>query len=412
MAIDFPTSPTVGQIFTGGGATWVWDGVKWTSSGGGGATPSTALPKMAGVAAAGLASPYSREDHIHPVDTSRLALAGGTVTGPVTFTGAPVTISLPSGATNAQRPHLDGPAGTGRTVMGSTAGVDRWALALGNGVAEGGSNAGSDFAVSAFSDAGASLFTAFQITRATGNATFSGIVTINGGSASISGAAGTARQLGGYTGVTARWGLILGNVTAEGGSNTGSDFSLNSYTDAGALLSSPLIVNRATGMAAFAVAPSFPLTGPLYGNGAGALTVATAAQARTASAAAGLVGLLASATVNFNALGDTAIPIPLPAGYTRYFVGAVRVTGASATISVAKLGIYTQPSQGGFAQVAPVAVVISTIAADTVGNMASPGPIVSTGTIALDVANLYANISVVQGSAVTATVTIQYTCLP
>ena len=32
-AVDFPSSPTVGQTFTSGGVVWMWDGVKWTSTG-------------------------------------------------------------------------------------------------------------------------------------------------------------------------------------------------------------------------------------------------------------------------------------------------------------------------------------------------------------------------------------------
>jgi hypothetical protein len=41
-----------------------------------------ANPQMDGTAAAGTSTNYSREDHIHPSDTSRLAAAGGqTVTG-------------------------------------------------------------------------------------------------------------------------------------------------------------------------------------------------------------------------------------------------------------------------------------------------------------------------------------------
>lgn len=30
MALDFPNSPTIGDEFTGGGFTWVWDGTSWT----------------------------------------------------------------------------------------------------------------------------------------------------------------------------------------------------------------------------------------------------------------------------------------------------------------------------------------------------------------------------------------------
>lgn len=31
MAIDFPASPTVNQVFTSGGQSWTWDGTKWNS---------------------------------------------------------------------------------------------------------------------------------------------------------------------------------------------------------------------------------------------------------------------------------------------------------------------------------------------------------------------------------------------
>ena len=32
-AIDFPNSPTVGQLFTVGSITWQWDGTVWRSQG-------------------------------------------------------------------------------------------------------------------------------------------------------------------------------------------------------------------------------------------------------------------------------------------------------------------------------------------------------------------------------------------
>jgi hypothetical protein len=64
--IDFPASPTVGQQFTAGGITWIWDGSKWTTSGSGG--------------------PY-------------LQLAGGTLTGPLILASNPV---VPLGASTKQ----------------------------------------------------------------------------------------------------------------------------------------------------------------------------------------------------------------------------------------------------------------------------------------------------------------------
>ena len=39
MALDFPNSPTIGQVFTVSNATWTWDGVKWTANG----TPVVAM---------------------------------------------------------------------------------------------------------------------------------------------------------------------------------------------------------------------------------------------------------------------------------------------------------------------------------------------------------------------------------
>jgi hypothetical protein len=31
VPLDFPNSPTNGQVFNGDGVSWRWDGVKWTS---------------------------------------------------------------------------------------------------------------------------------------------------------------------------------------------------------------------------------------------------------------------------------------------------------------------------------------------------------------------------------------------
>lgn len=87
----------------------------------------------------------------------------------------------------------------------------------------------------------------------------------------------------GLTGGSTRWQFILGNSDAEGpsGSNAGSNVAINRYSDSGAYLSTPLKINRATGIVDFAVQPTVngaamaflpiaggTVTGPLTLNGA------------------------------------------------------------------------------------------------------------------------------------------------
>lgn len=66
---------------------------------------------------------------------------------------------------------ISGAAASVREFKLQTANVDRWVLAA-NAAAEAGSNAGSDFELSCFSDAGALLFTPYTVNRATGVLSF------------------------------------------------------------------------------------------------------------------------------------------------------------------------------------------------------------------------------------------------
>ena len=52
-----------------------------------------------------------------------------------------------------------------------------------------------------------------------------------------------------------RWRLLLGNATAETGANTGSDFALERYDDAGVLLGTPMTISRRLGTVSVAGAP-------------------------------------------------------------------------------------------------------------------------------------------------------------
>lgn len=54
-------------------------------------TFSTTAPVMDGTAAVGTATTVSRSDHVHPSDTTKLSLSGGTMTGTLTLSAAPTS---------------------------------------------------------------------------------------------------------------------------------------------------------------------------------------------------------------------------------------------------------------------------------------------------------------------------------
>jgi len=94
----------------------------------------------------------------------------------------------------------------------------------------------------------------------------------------LSRAAGQGSQIVAYTGATVRWNVVLASTESETGNNFGSNFSIVRYSDAGAVLDSPLSILRSTGVVNFARAPTvagaampyLPLAG---GALSGALTV-------------------------------------------------------------------------------------------------------------------------------------------
>lgn len=216
--------------------------------------------------------------------TGVLLLTGGTLTGNLTISKAsPVIIASSSTATTAtvsataasSNAYLVADAGAGSLggLRLNTGGTLRWQL-LRNSTAESGSNAGSDYVIQAYSDAGSLLSTPLTITRSTGlttlsslsvtgTTTLSGNVTLTKASADlrmysssgnarlfIDRTAGNVGTLFLRTGIDARWGVAV-NSSAESGSNAGSDFLIQSYNDAGSLLSTPLTITRSTGIVTF-----------------------------------------------------------------------------------------------------------------------------------------------------------------
>lgn len=197
-------APTDGQTYGRQGSTASWQIVT-----GGGGTPATATPLVeSGAGAVGTSLKYAREDHVHP-----LGPGGGGTAATITFT--------PAGniaATNVQAALVE---------------LDNEKVA----------KAGD---------------------------TMTGNLTINKSNPSLvlqkTAFTGQANQLAGYNGANPRWALALGDSTNEGGSSSGSDFTLYNYTDAGGPLGTPLVITRSNGNVALTGMLTLPATAPSTGN--------------------------------------------------------------------------------------------------------------------------------------------------
>jgi hypothetical protein len=145
MAIDFPASPTVGQEHTSGTVVYVWNGTGWTVKGG-----ST--------------SDLATKVYVDAQDALKVAKAGDTMSGDLL-----IDKSQP-------RLRLNAPTAEVAAALGQKNGLSRWSLQLGNGAAETGSDAGSDFSLVRFTDAGVAYGTsALEIKRATGQVLLNGV---------------------------------------------------------------------------------------------------------------------------------------------------------------------------------------------------------------------------------------------
>jgi hypothetical protein len=73
--------------------------------------------------------------------------------------------------------------------------------------------------------------------------------------------------------------------------------------------------------------------------------------------------------VNFNSVVDTLVAIPLPAGSSTYLVDSVFIANASAPLTTAKVGLFTQPGGGGTAIIpGGTAVTVSSASANAANN--------------------------------------------
>ena len=183
-------------------------------------------------------------DSIDSVVHGMVPKSGATMTGPLIMT--------PNSG-------VDGAAGTARSLTSKTSGSPRWELDLGNTAAESGGNAGSDFTLTRYSDAGVFIDSPLAVARSSGVSTFSQTVVVGTGYAGDAYLNLNAKQGTNYGGITAyagwsqRWIVTLAGTPGETGSgNTGSDFAIQNFTDAGAQIGTPLSIKRSSGVTTIA----------------------------------------------------------------------------------------------------------------------------------------------------------------
>ncbi|MFO1524953.1 MAG: tail fiber domain-containing protein [Turneriella sp.] len=173
---------------------------------------------------------------------------------------------------------IDKAAGNARMLNIFTANSLRWAIGA-NGIAEGGSNAGSNFAIQRYDDAGTFIDNALVVTRAAGlvginNNNPGEILDVGGnikssGKVIVTGADQTERKIEIQTAGVRRWSLGA-DAGAEDGtpSNDGSNFEIRRFQDGGGTFGNPIVLKftRSSGLLQLPLYNVGTLTSDASGN--------------------------------------------------------------------------------------------------------------------------------------------------
>lgn len=190
--------------------------------------------------------------------------------------------------------------------------------------------------------AGPGNLTVGGILSVTGNTNTTGIITNNGGYYIASSGPGAIKGLELDTGNLQRW-TIFSDNTAELGANAGSNFQLSAYSDTGALLSTPISIQRSNGLVTVA-------TGLVVSGGLSATNLALFSGNVQFSGA--------STTAPTRAAGDSTTNVATTAFVTNALGNFLPLTGGTLTGPVYGL---TAPPGDSSAELATTAFVTNAI---------------------------------------------------
>jgi hypothetical protein len=279
--------------------------------------PSNAAPVMDGTAAPGTSVLYSREDHKHPIDTSRAPLNSpdfqGSPTSPTPAVGTNSDIlattkfvkdqgyvtaayvdAKPAGTTISDTPPANPTQGqtwwesdTGKYFINYYDGdTTQWVHIngpLANVYAKNETYSRTEADTKFVDVAGDTMTGALVLAGAPSSALIMNKPATAGASNNLVG------QLNGVN----RWSLQFGSGDAEAGGNVGSAFILNRFSDTGVFLDQPLNISRADGRVALAstIASNSPTTGALTVAGGVGVKGLVSVASLTAGSSVNLGGL-------------------------------------------------------------------------------------------------------------------------
>jgi len=208
-------------------------------------------------------------------DSAWNVLNGSTKVFKARMNGTGVDIGSGSAA-NHTHAYIKGSAGFNRLVTAQTGDLSRWAFGV-NSDAESTGNAGSNFGIYRYDDAGAYIDAPMTISRSTG------LITVKqfdckDNLSKFGDASSSANQelqidrKAGYQGLirfatdnSRRWSVGVGGGTESGG-DVNSDFTITHYDDSGSSKGLAMSINRATGNAWFKANATFDGSAHAKGN--------------------------------------------------------------------------------------------------------------------------------------------------
>lgn len=115
--------------------------------------------------------------------------------------------------------------------------------------------------------------------------------------------------------------------------------------------------------------------------------------------------------VNSNAIADTAIPIVLPAGFTRYRMASLFLSHPNIAITAGQFALSTLINQGGIAIVGVTTFALSSASENANGNLQF-GSIINQNTACFNLSTLYFRVTIASGVAGTFDLSLSVNPLP